>query len=92
MPYLDAVKKAALRREEGGNLDLLFVSSYTEATLRCLSWLSDALSDPILTEFGNLELRFEVQTQLMSRFRHLLTGLHASALFYAIFWPSLTLV
>ncbi|KAK0385828.1 hypothetical protein NLU13_7005 [Sarocladium strictum] len=72
MPYLDAVQKAASRREEGTSMDKLFVSTHSDATQRCLHWISAAISDRDLSSFENLEVRFEIQTQLMCRFRRLL--------------------
>lgn len=81
MPYLDAVQKAASRREEGTSMDKLFVSTHSDATQRCLHWISAAISDRDLSSFENLEVRFEIQTQLMCRFRRLLNGSSTNTLY-----------
>lgn len=74
MPYLDTVSRAALKREEGSQVDKFPTSSHSDAVRRCLVWVSDAISDETLTSVENPNLQFEVLTQLMSGCRQLLTG------------------
>ena len=71
LAYLDSVQKAASRR---GNEPDFPKSTEAEAVRRCVSWLSDAISEESLTLSELPKIQFETLTQLIRCFRQVMNG------------------